>query len=55
VPSEEYREYRLCSLLHVVPSALEDESAVRLDWLLAVDDAVNRARSWREEKAAKNG
>jgi hypothetical protein len=27
-----------------VPSALDDQSAVELDWLLAVDDTVARAR-----------
>jgi hypothetical protein len=31
--------------MHCPPSALEDESALELDWLLAVDDTVARARS----------
>jgi hypothetical protein len=30
--------------LRCVPSALDNESAIELDWLLAVDDTVTRAR-----------
>jgi hypothetical protein len=41
-------------MLHCRPSDLESESAVGLDWLLAVDDAVALARKNREE-AARNG
>jgi hypothetical protein len=48
---EEYRIYRLCVLTHKLPHELDDESAVQLDWLLAVDDAVARAREARERKA----
>jgi hypothetical protein len=36
------------------PSDLEDQSALELDWLLAVDDAVAQARRSKEE-AAMNG
>lgn len=50
---EEHRTWRLCSLLHCVPSALEDESAVALDWLIAVDDAVAKGRAKAEERAMK--
>lgn len=49
---DEYRTWRLCSLMHCRPSELEDESAVELDWILAVDDAVNRARNNAEKRAA---
>jgi hypothetical protein len=52
VPSEEYRTWRLCTLLHCLPSALDDESAVTLDWLLATDDAVEKARKIVEERAS---
>ena len=45
LPLDHFRTYRLCRLLHVVPSALEDESAITLDWLLAVD------RTYREAEA----
>jgi hypothetical protein len=51
---DEYRTWRLCTLLHCRPSDLEDESAIELDWLLAVDDAVSTARRNKEE-AARNG
>jgi hypothetical protein len=54
LPLEEYRTWRLCTLLHCRPSDLEDQSAVELDWLLAVDDAVAQARKNKEE-AAQNG
>jgi hypothetical protein len=40
-------------MLHCTPTALEYESAVTLDWLLAVDDAVNRAKRNLEEAAAR--
>jgi hypothetical protein len=55
VPLEEYRTWRLCTLMRCRPSELEDESAVTLDWLLAVDDAVARARANKEREALKNG
>jgi hypothetical protein len=54
LPLEELREWRLCTLLRCPPSALEDESAVRLDWLLAVDDTVARARQNREKREIRN-
>jgi len=41
-------------LLHCRPSELEDESAVTLDWLIATDDAVQRAKR-NIEKAANGG
>lgn len=44
IPYEELRTWRLCTLLRCPPSALDGESAVELDWLLAVDDTVARAR-----------
>ncbi|PJN22423.1 hypothetical protein [Kitasatospora sp. CB02891] len=53
VPYEEYRTWRLCTLLHCPPSALDDESALTLDWLLAVDDTVSKLRSDREKEAAR--
>jgi hypothetical protein len=53
LPAEEYRTWRLCKLLHCPPSALDDESAVTLDWLLAVDDAVTRAQNNMQEREAR--
>jgi hypothetical protein len=50
-PSEEYRTWRLCTLLHCRPSELENESAVTLDWLLAVDDTVAKLRKERQQEA----
>jgi hypothetical protein len=44
LPLEELRTWRLCTLLHCRPTQLDEESAVELDWLLAVDDTVARAR-----------
>jgi hypothetical protein len=38
--------------MHCRPSDLDTESALELDWLLAVDDAVARARKNVEERAA---
>jgi hypothetical protein len=40
-------------LLHCLPSDLDDESAVELDWLLAVDDTVEKVKRTLEEKEAK--
>jgi hypothetical protein len=36
--------------MHCRPSDLADESAVTLDWLLAVDDAVKRAQRNIDER-----
>lgn len=44
--------WKLCTLLHCKPSDLDDESAVELDWLLAVDDTVNKARRNIEKREA---
>jgi hypothetical protein len=44
--------WRLCTLLRCRPSELSGESAVTLDWLLAVDDAVGKARKIVEERNA---
>lgn len=52
LPWEELRVWKLCTLLHCRPSQLDDESAVELDWLLAVDDTVNKARRNREKREA---
>jgi hypothetical protein len=38
-------------LLHCRPSELDHESAVTLDWVLATDDAVQKARKTVEERA----
>lgn len=53
IPAEEYRTWRLCTLLHCRPSDLDDERALTLDWLLAVDDVVTRVRNDREREAAR--
>lgn len=50
-PSEEYRTWRLCTMLHCLPSELENESAAKLDWLIAVDDTVAKLRREKEEEA----
>ncbi|MEV6046034.1 hypothetical protein [Streptomyces xanthochromogenes] len=39
-------------MLHCRPSDLDDESAVDLDWLLAVDNTVGRLRADQERRAA---
>jgi hypothetical protein len=49
---DEYRTWRLCTILHCRPSELENESALELDWLLAVDDIVKQAKAEAEKRAA---
>jgi hypothetical protein len=39
-------------MLHCRPSELDDESAVELDWLLAVDNTVEKVRKTLEEREA---
>lgn len=46
-----YRIYRLCKLMHCKPSDLLDESAVDLDWLLAIEDTENAAAHARNKRA----
>lgn len=50
LPMEQAREYRLCTLLHKTPSELDHEPSKRLDWLLAVDTAVTRAKEDAQER-----
>lgn len=50
---EQYRTWRLCTLLHCRPSELLDEPALTLDWILAVDDIVARVRADKEKEAAR--
>jgi hypothetical protein len=38
-------------MLRCLPSELENESAVKLDWLIAVDDTVAKLRKEREEES----
>jgi hypothetical protein len=38
-------------MLHCLPSELENESAAKLDWLIAVDDTVAKLRREKEEEA----
>ncbi|MFI6117480.1 hypothetical protein [Kitasatospora sp. NPDC051164] len=52
IPVEEYRTWRLCTLLHCTPSQLLDEPALTLDWLIAVDDTVAKVRADAERRAA---
>jgi hypothetical protein len=53
LPAEEFRTWRLCTLLRCPPTVLEDQPAVTLDWLLATDDIVTRARNNMEKRAAR--
>lgn len=46
-----YRIYRLCKLLGCTPSQLLEESAVDLDWLLAIEDTENAAAHARSKTA----
>ncbi|BBB00571.1 hypothetical protein RVR_10570 [Actinacidiphila reveromycinica] len=39
--------------MHCTPAELDEQPAVRLDWLLAVDDTVARARANLEKRAAR--
>ncbi|WP_267895445.1 hypothetical protein [Streptomyces sp. CB01201] len=39
-------------MLHCTPNDLDDQSAVQLDWLLAVDHTVARLRADQERRAA---
>jgi hypothetical protein len=48
---DEYRTWRLCTILHCRPSELEDESAVELDWILAVDNIVKKFKAEKEAEA----
>jgi hypothetical protein len=50
LPMRRLRTYRLCKLLHCTPSALLDESAVDLDWLLAIEDTESAAAHARRKR-----
>jgi hypothetical protein len=36
-----------------LPSALENESAIELDWMLAIDNTVAKARANQERRASR--
>lgn len=40
-------------MLHCRPSDLDTESAVELDWLLAVDNTVAKVRADQERRASR--
>lgn len=46
-----YRIYRLCKLLGCRPSELLEESAVTLDWMLAIEDTENAAAQARSKRS----
>ena len=50
-----YRIFRLCKLLGCKPSDLLNESAVTLDWMLAIEDAENTAAHNRSKRSASRG
>ncbi|AUG78097.1 hypothetical protein CFP65_3297 [Kitasatospora sp. MMS16-BH015] len=51
---EQYRDWRLCQLVGP-PHTWEDLPAERLDWLLAVDDAVAQARHNVQQDGGSDG
>lgn len=52
LPTEAYRMWRLCQIVGP-PDSWMDLPADDLDWVLAVDDTVARARKHLEEEAAR--
>lgn len=46
-----YRIFRLCRLLGCRPSELLEESAVTLDWMLAIEDTENAAAQARSKRS----
>jgi hypothetical protein len=42
---EHWRTYRLATLLHKLPSEIENESASTLDWILAIDQTFKQVQS----------
>jgi len=51
---EEFRMWRLCTIMHCRPSELENERAIDLDWLLEIDSVWKQFKA-EQEKAAANG
>ncbi|AEW94593.1 MULTISPECIES: hypothetical protein [Streptomycetaceae] len=51
LPMEAYRDWRLCQVVGP-PDTWMDLPAERLDWILAVDNAVAEARANKEREAA---
>jgi hypothetical protein len=55
LPLRRLRTYRLCRLTGCTPKQLLEESAVDLDWLLAVEDTVNAADEGRRRRSQPKG
>ena len=47
--SRRVRTYRLCKLLGCTPSALRDQPAVELDWLLRIDEVITEHEARQAE------
>ncbi|MCH0555818.1 hypothetical protein [Streptomyces sp. MUM 16J] len=52
LPMDAYRDWQLCQVVGP-PDTWADLPAERLDWILAVDDVVQQARTNLEEEAAR--
>jgi hypothetical protein len=50
-PSEEFRIWRLVTLMGCKVTDIDDQPATALDWLLAVDDTIAKYRHEKEEEA----
>jgi hypothetical protein len=48
---EEYRTWRLCKLMSCRPSELDEESAINLDWLLAIDAMYEELKAEKERES----
>jgi len=35
---EQIRLYKICTLLHCLPTEIEEQPAALIDWILAIDD-----------------
>lgn len=47
--------WRLVTLMGCKVTDIDDQPAAKLDWLLAVDDAIAKFRHDKEEEAWRNG
>lgn len=50
---EEYREYLLASTFGYTPTEIDEQPAVRLDWLLACHGVVENFKADKQKEASR--
>lgn len=53
-PPPAWREYRLAKTFGYTPQQIDDQPAIRLDWLIACDDTVEQFKADKQQEARRH-